>query len=86
MYAAAWAMPFWFLAQWSFNTSLSMTSVTSNTILSSTSSLFTFFLSILLLGEAFSSRKLAAIVACIAGTALVTLSDSESAGGSEASR
>ncbi|KAG1661194.1 hypothetical protein FOA52_006000 [Chlamydomonas sp. UWO 241] len=79
MRAAAWSVPLWFCAQWAFNVSLSLTSVTSNTILSSTSSLFTFFLSILLLGEAFSSRKLAAIAACIVGTALVTVSDSKSA-------
>jgi solute carrier family 35 protein F5 len=80
-------MPLWFLAQWSFNASLALTSVTSNTILSSTSSLFTFFLSILLLGEVFSSSKLLAIMACIVGTALVTLSDatSQSEGSKQAS-
>ncbi len=67
--------PLWFLAQWTFNLSLALTSVTSNTILSSTSSLFTFGLSVLLLGERFTLKKLACIVACMLGTALVTLSD-----------
>ncbi|GAX73106.1 hypothetical protein CEUSTIGMA_g559.t1 [Chlamydomonas eustigma] len=78
MHAAAWAMPLWFGAQYTFNTSLAYTSVTSNTILSSTSSFFTFLLSMLLLGESYSSSKLLAIAACIAGTAFVTLSDTES--------
>jgi len=77
MSAAAWATPLWFAAQCTFNTSLAYTSVTSNTILSSTSSLFTFGLSILLLGELYTSKKLLAILACIFGTALVTLSDNQ---------
>lgn len=59
--------PLWFAAQFTFNMSLAATSVTSNTILSSTSSLFTFGLSVLLLGEAFTLGKLVSIVACMAG-------------------
>ena len=59
--------PLWFLAQWTFNLSLSRTSVTSNTILSSTSSLFTFGASCLFLRERFTAPKLAFIVTCIAG-------------------
>ncbi|KAL6753585.1 hypothetical protein V8C86DRAFT_450771 [Haematococcus lacustris] len=75
--AAFWAAPLSFLAQYTFNVSLALTNVTSNTILSSTSSLFTFGLSVLLLSERFSARKLLCILACIAGTALVTCSDVE---------
>ena len=62
--------PLWFGAQLTFNFSLSMTNVTSNTILSSTSSLFTFGLSCLLLGETYTSVKLLSIMVCIAGTFL----------------
>ncbi|KAI3712732.1 hypothetical protein L1987_71297 [Smallanthus sonchifolius] len=46
--------PFWFLAQLSFNLSLKYTTVTSNTILSSSSSLFTFLVSLVFLGEKFT--------------------------------
>eukprot|EP00757_Euglenozoa_sp_SAG-D1_P018186 gene18186-814_t len=44
---------FWFLANVGFNYSLSMTSVASNTVLSTTSSLWTFILGILVLGQKF---------------------------------
>lgn len=44
-----------------------MTSVTSNTILSSASSLFTFALSIVFLKEPFTAAKLVSIAACIGG-------------------
>jgi hypothetical protein len=58
---------FWFIAQYLFNLSLSMTSVTSNTILSSSSSLFTFALSMVVLKEPYSCAKLLSIAACIGG-------------------
>ena len=60
--------PLWFLAQLSFNFSLGMTSVTSNTILSSTSSLFTYAAAIALRQDAFQLQKLGAIGLCMAGT------------------
>ena len=44
-----------------------MTNVTSNTILSSTSGLFTYVLSCLLLAEAFNLVKLLSILICITG-------------------
>ena len=59
--------PLWFGAQLAFNFSLSLTNVTSNTILSSTSGLFTYGLSCLLLGEAYTLKKLLSILICIAG-------------------
>ncbi|KAF5825542.1 hypothetical protein DUNSADRAFT_8894, partial [Dunaliella salina] len=59
LHAAFWATPLWFFAQYAFNASLALTSVTSNTILSSTSSLFTFGLAVVMLGECFAARKLA---------------------------
>ena len=40
--------PLWFMAQFTFNTSLSRTTVSSNTILASTASLVTYIMSCLL--------------------------------------
>lgn len=65
------ATPLWFLAQLSFNASLLYTSVTSNTVLSSASSLFTFVLSVLLLGERYTFPKLACVAACMAGEVML---------------
>lgn len=74
--------PFWFLAQFTFNLSLKYTSVTSNTILSSASSLFTFLLSLALLNEKFKWTKLVSVLLCMVGTITVTLADSTEIGGS----
>ncbi|KAF5183728.1 Solute carrier family 35 member f5 [Thalictrum thalictroides] len=70
--------PFWFFAQLSFNLSLKYTTVTSNTILSTSSSLFTFFLSLIFLGESFTWVKLISVLLCMGGTIIVSLGDSES--------
>ncbi|EPS58093.1 hypothetical protein M569_16722, partial [Genlisea aurea] len=68
--------PFWFLAQLTFNLSLKYTTVTSNTILSSTSSLFTFIVALLFLAETFTWLKLFSVLLCMAGTVIVSLGDS----------
>jgi len=68
--------PFWFLAQLTFNLSLRYTTVTSNTILSSTSTLFTFLVALVFLGETFTWLKLISVLLCIAGTIIVSLADS----------
>lgn len=83
--AACQVAPLWFFAQLSFNISLSKTSVTSNTILSSAASLFTFIFSVLLLSEKFTYFKLSCIVALISGTAIVTYSDAAAQDGSPSS-
>nr|XP_043618121.1 solute carrier family 35 member F5 [Erigeron canadensis] len=70
--------PFWFLAQLSFNVSLKYTTVTSNTILSSSSSLFTFLVSLVFLGEKFTWIKLFSVLLCMGGTIIVSLGDSKS--------
>ncbi|OVA03202.1 Drug/metabolite transporter [Macleaya cordata] len=70
--------PFWFLAQLTFNLSLKYTTVTSNTILSSASSLFTFLVALLFLGEKFTWVKLVSVLLCMGGTIIVSLGDSES--------
>lgn len=49
----------------------------SNTILSSTSSLFTFLVSLAFLGEKFTWVKLVSVLLCMAGTIIVSLSDSK---------
>ncbi|KAK3021659.1 hypothetical protein RJ639_046383 [Escallonia herrerae] len=69
--------PFWFLAQFTFNLSLKYTTVTSNTILSSASSLFTFLVSLAFLGEKFTWVKLISVLLCMGGTIIVSLGDSE---------
>lgn len=67
--------PLWYLAQLTFNASLELTSVTSNTLLSSTAVLFTYLLSVALLREALTLRRLAGIGALMAGTAAVAVAD-----------
>ncbi|KAD3640595.1 hypothetical protein R6Q59_003325 [Mikania micrantha] len=69
--------PFWFLAQLSFNLSLQYTTVTSNTILSSASSLFTFLVSLFFLEEKFTWMKLLSVLLCMGGTIIVSLGDSK---------
>lgn len=69
--------PFWFLAQLTFNFSLKYTTVTSNTILSSASSLFTFLVALAFLGEKFTWLKFISVILCMAGTIIVSLGDSE---------
>ncbi|XP_015575918.2 thiamine-repressible mitochondrial transport protein THI74 isoform X3 [Ricinus communis] len=69
--------PFWFFAQLTFNLSLKYTTVTSNTILSTASSLFTFLVSLAFLGEKFTWLKLASVLLCMAGTIIVSLGDSK---------
>ncbi|VFQ95896.1 unnamed protein product [Cuscuta campestris] len=71
--------PFWFLAQLMFNLSLKYTTVTSNTILSTASSLFTFLVSVVFLGENFTWVKLLSVLLCMGGTIIVSLGDSKSA-------
>ncbi|KAF9610965.1 hypothetical protein IFM89_026235 [Coptis chinensis] len=70
--------PFWFLSYLCSNLSLKYTSVTSNTVLNSTSSLFTFLLSLIFLGERFTLLKLVSILLCFGGTVIVSLGDMES--------
>ena len=49
----------------------------SNTILSTASSLFTFLVSLVFLGEKFTWLKLASVLLCMAGTIIVSLGDSK---------
>lgn len=77
--------PFWFLAQLTFNLSLKYTTVTSNTILSSSSSLFTFLVALVFLGEKFTWLKMWGVLLCMGGTIIVSLGDSKTESSSVAS-
>ena len=68
--------PLWFAAQLAFNYSLLYTSVTSNSILSTSSAIFTFGLSVYLVNERYSKERVLAILVYMLGSALVTLADS----------
>ncbi|PRP84363.1 hypothetical protein PROFUN_08228 [Planoprotostelium fungivorum] len=73
--------PIWFAANYSFNLSLTLTSVSSNTILSTTSSLFILIIGIILKTEKFTLVKLAAVILSISGVVLVSLSDRQKMAG-----
>ncbi|SMN20950.1 similar to Saccharomyces cerevisiae YDR438W THI74 Mitochondrial transporter repressible by thiamine [Maudiozyma saulgeensis] len=66
----------WFIANFSSNASLSYTSVASQTILSSTSSLFTLFIGAILHVESINSKKLLGLLISFIGIICVTESDS----------
>ena len=83
--AAFLIAPLWFLAQLAFNQSLALTSVTSNSILSTSSALFTFGLSVWLVGERYSRERLAAVVCYMIGAGVVAWADAPGAGSSGAS-
>jgi solute carrier family 35 protein F5 len=59
----------WFAAQYTFTLSLAHTSVTSNTILSSSSSMFTLLASALVLRERVTAAKVASVAAVMTGGA-----------------
>lgn len=67
--------PLWFAANSLFNFSLAMTSVASNTILSSTSSIWTLLLSRVILDQRITLPKVAAVALVVGGSCLVALTD-----------
>eukprot|EP01138_Halocafeteria_seosinensis_P012111 gb/GECG01012379.1/.p1 GENE.gb/GECG01012379.1/~~gb/GECG01012379.1/.p1 ORF type:complete len:453 (+),score=40.76 gb/GECG01012379.1/:1-1359(+) len=81
MKAAFLISPVWFLAQCTYNWSLSATSVTSNTILSTTSSVFTLAFSVLILKEGLGKWKVLGVLLTVGGSVLVGLADKEDAHG-----
>ncbi|KAJ1616524.1 hypothetical protein T492DRAFT_1106074 [Pavlovales sp. CCMP2436] len=78
--------PIWFGANLAYITSLALTSVTSSTIISTTSSLFTFVLSIVVLDEQATLAKLAGVLLCMGGNVLTAFADRESHSGPTSSR
>ena len=73
--AALIVSPLWFLANGSYNYSLSSTSPSSNTIISSLSGLFTFALSLVLVLERFEKLRLLGVIFSIIGATLVGMAD-----------
>ncbi|CAK4667464.1 hypothetical protein LEN26_019757 [Aphanomyces euteiches] len=78
LWVSAIVAPLWFIANCAYNFSLNQTSVTSSTIISSTSSMFTFALSVVFLGERFSWLKILGVAFCMAGNIFTVLQDSSS--------
>lgn len=70
--------PLWFIANFTYNQSLDYTSVTSNTIMSSTSTVFTFLISVLALKEPFNWWKLLGVALCMGGNVVTLANDSDS--------
>ncbi|KAF8507143.1 hypothetical protein F5888DRAFT_1603171 [Russula emetica] len=66
----------WFLANWTINASLGLTSVASATILSSMSGFFTLIIGRIFHVDHFTLAKIGAVVISFAGVILVSLSDS----------
>jgi len=77
---ACYLAPLWFVANFLYNISLSMTSVTSSTIMSTTGSLFTFGFSLCFASEKFSYSKLMGVLLCFGGSVIVGLNDSKGNG------
>lgn len=78
--AALAVAPIWVAAQLAFDYSLLMTSVTANSMLSSSSAVFTFAVSVYLGLDKFSWWKVIAVSSYVIGTVLVTLADSDPRG------
>jgi solute carrier family 35 protein F5 len=73
--AAIIVLPFWFLANGLYNISLAHTSVTSNTVISATSGMFTFAIAVRAGQEKFSWWKIAGVACSIGGTVLTAVAD-----------
>ncbi|GMF28980.1 unnamed protein product [Phytophthora fragariaefolia] len=76
MIAAAIVSPLWFIANFTYNESLNLTSVTSSTILSATSSVFTLILAVWILKERFTWAKALGVLLCMAGNCTTLAKDS----------
>ncbi|GAB9463196.1 Drug/metabolite transporter [Globisporangium polare] len=80
-FISATISPLWFAANFTYNQSLNMTSVTSSTIVSSTSTVFTFLMSVIVLREPFMWLKVIGVVLCMAGNISTIFNDSNSGDG-----
>lgn len=74
--------PLWFLANCSYNMSLSATSITSSTIISTTSTLWTFCFAVCAKAEQFSAVAVVGVLMTMAGSLLTGLHDQLSGGDS----
>ena len=74
--------PLWFFANYSFNISLNLTSIASNTILASTSGIFTLLFSILFLNSSSTAFKWLAVLISFGGVVCIGLSENTDEAGS----
>lgn len=74
--------PVWFFSQWSYSLGVSLTSVTSSTVISTTSCVWTLLASVMFLGELLSTPKIVGVGFCMAGN-VATLFGNDRQGGQE---
>lgn len=74
--------PVWFFSQWSYSVGVSLTSVTSSTVISTTSCVWTLLASVMFLGESLTCPKVIGVVFCMAGN-VATLFGNDRQGGQE---
>eukprot|EP00928_Gymnodinium_smaydae_P035198 TRINITY_DN24813_c0_g2_i1.p1 TRINITY_DN24813_c0_g2~~TRINITY_DN24813_c0_g2_i1.p1 ORF type:complete len:384 (+),score=61.20 TRINITY_DN24813_c0_g2_i1:134-1285(+) len=72
--------PIWFLAQYTYSRGVATTSVTSSTLISTTSVVWTLLASVLFLGERLSALKIFGVLACMLGN-VATLWGGDAKGG-----
>jgi len=75
---SAFIAPLWFTSHFVYNASLNLTSMTSSTIVSCTSSMFTFGFSVMIIKEQFSCWKLVGVLVCMMGNVLTVFKDQPS--------
>ena len=73
--AALIVTPLWFAANGLYNLSLAHTSVTSNTVISSTSGMFTYTIAVTARQEGFSWWKVLGVIFSIGGTTMTSIAD-----------
>ena len=76
--------PVWFAANFTYNMSMSLTSITASTVISSSSAAFTLLLSVVWLGEQLTPLKIAGVAMCTFGNTLTVMSDADGDGGRNA--
>jgi len=73
--------PIWFLCQWSYSAGVARTSVTSSTVISATSVVWTLAAAYCFAGERLGWGKCLGVLACLAGNALTQVGDTRGGGG-----
>jgi solute carrier family 35, member F5 len=84
-FIAMWLCPLWFALNYTYNLSLSRTSIASTTILSATSGLWTMLLAIWILKDKWNIKNVFGVVATILGAVLVSVSDTDDNDGDDSS-
>eukprot|EP00551_Chaetoceros_affinis_P011442 CAMPEP_0203680442 /NCGR_PEP_ID=MMETSP0090-20130426/39290_1 /ASSEMBLY_ACC=CAM_ASM_001088 /TAXON_ID=426623 /ORGANISM="Chaetoceros affinis, Strain CCMP159" /LENGTH=279 /DNA_ID=CAMNT_0050548511 /DNA_START=460 /DNA_END=1295 /DNA_ORIENTATION=+ len=75
--------PWWFISNYFYNLSLKYTTITSSTVLSSTSSVFTFLLALIWGDETFNRWKLLGVVMSFAGSFFTAMHDAKQSTGGD---